>query len=374
MVKTADPITVPEPGGDVTFSFVVTNDSPADAVTIDTLNDSIYGDITAIAGSTCVVPQTLAVGGDYSCSFTANVSGNAGDVETNVVTASGTDDDGNDVSDTDDAVVTVTDVPSSMTVAKTADPVSVAEPGGDVTFTFVVTNTSAVDVLTLNSLNDSIYGDLNGQGDCSVPQTLAAAGGSYSCSITKLVSGNAGFVHTNVVTATATDNDGNTLNEDDDAMVTVTDVSSGITIVKTANPIEVAEPGGDVTFSFVITNDSLVDAVTIDSLVDSIYGDLNGQGDCSVPQSLTANGGTYSCSFTANVTGNAGDVETNVVMASGTDDDGNDVADDDDAEVTVTDVLPDISITKTADVTSVPETGGDVTFSFVVTNNVGRRL
>ncbi len=59
------------------------------------------------------MPQTLAAaGGSYRCSFTANVSGNAGDVETNVVTASGTDDDGNPVSDTDDATVTVLDVTS----------------------------------------------------------------------------------------------------------------------------------------------------------------------------------------------------------------------------------------------------------------------
>jgi uncharacterized repeat protein (TIGR01451 family) len=74
---------------------------------------------------------------------------------------------------------------------KTADPTSVAEPGGSVTYTFVVNNTSAVDSVDIDTLDDSIYGDLNGQGDCSVPQTIAA-GGSYSCSITVDVSGNAG--------------------------------------------------------------------------------------------------------------------------------------------------------------------------------------
>ncbi len=116
VVKTASPITVPEPGGDVTFSFVVTNTSTTDGVTIDVVERLDYGDITAIAGSTCSVPQTLAPnGGDYSCSFTVNVSGEAGDVEQQcgdrerrpMTTAI-------DVSDTDDATVTVTDVPSSI--------------------------------------------------------------------------------------------------------------------------------------------------------------------------------------------------------------------------------------------------------------------
>ena len=39
----------------------------------------------------------------------STVSGNAGDTITNVVVASGLDDDGNPVSDDDDAVVTITD-------------------------------------------------------------------------------------------------------------------------------------------------------------------------------------------------------------------------------------------------------------------------
>ena len=41
--------------------------------------------------------------------------------------------------------------------------------------------------------------------------------------------------------------------------------------------------------------------------------------------------------------------------------------------VDFSDVLPDISVTKTADVASVPETGGDVTYTFVVTNNGAER-
>ncbi len=364
IIKTATPDNVDEPGGSVTFSFVINNLSVTDEVTIDTLNDSIYGDLNGQGD--CSVPQTIAAGGSYPCSFTTNVTGNAGDVETNVVTASGTDDDGNPVSDDDDATVTINDVAASIEVIKTANPTSVPEPGDDVTFTFTVNNTSATDEVTITTLEDSIYGDLNGQNDCSVPQTIAA-GGSYSCSITEFVGGSPGETINNVLTVGGTDDDGNPVGGTDDADVTVTDVPSGITATKTASPSSVPESGGDVTYTFVVTNDSTVDSVTIDTLSDSIYGDLNGQNDCSVPQTI-APGGSYTCSITELVSGNAGAVITNVLTASGTDDDGNPVSDDDDAVVTITDVPASIEVIKEANPTSVPEPGGDVTFTFTVDN------
>ena len=52
------------------------------------------------------------------------------------------------------------DVPSSIAVTKTADPTSLPEPGGDVDYTVVVRNTSAVDDVTINSvIDDPVYAD-----------------------------------------------------------------------------------------------------------------------------------------------------------------------------------------------------------------------
>jgi len=113
-----------------------------------------------------------------------------------------------------------------------------------------VNNTSLVDTLTLTELDDDIYGDLNGQGDCSVPQTILA-GDSYSCSFVGAVSGNAGDSQTDTVTGTLNDDDGVTHNPYDDATVTVTDVASSATLSKTASPTSVDEPGGEVTFTVV---------------------------------------------------------------------------------------------------------------------------
>ena len=95
---------------------------------------------------------------------------------------------------------------------------------GDVTYTIVVTNNS-LEPATLNYLDDDIFGPVSGQGTCSVNQSLAATGqtgASYTCSFTKTLSGNCGDTDTNVVTAKASDDDGNTDTETDDATVTFT--------------------------------------------------------------------------------------------------------------------------------------------------------
>ncbi len=82
------------------------------------------------------------------------------------MTASGQDDDGNAVSDDDDAVVEIDDVASAMHVVKTAgtaadgDIFHINEPGGTVTFYVTVYNDSTVDSITIDTLNDDVHGDV----------------------------------------------------------------------------------------------------------------------------------------------------------------------------------------------------------------------
>ncbi|NUT55972.1 MAG: DUF11 domain-containing protein [Thermoleophilia bacterium] len=284
------------------------------------------------------MPFALAAGASYSCSFSGAVSGNAGSSHTDVVTASGTDDDGNPVSDDDDATVALTDVAGSIEVTKTAAPTSLPEPGGSATFSVTVKNTSAVDAVTITSLTDNVYGNLDGKGSCDVPFALAA-GASYSCSFSGAVSGNAGSSHTDVVTASGTDDDGNPVSDDDDATVALTDVPSSITVVKTATPASIQEPGGNVSFAVSVKNTSAVDSVTISSLADDVYGDLNGKGTCAVPQTLQP-GASYDCSFTGAVTGAGGSTHRDVVTASGFDDDQRELSAKDDATVMITSTPP----------------------------------
>ena len=326
------PSTLPEPGGAFNYTLTIYNTS-VEPVVVTVLTDTN----PLPAACTSLIGQTIPVGGSLSCSYTVTHT----DAGTYPNTASVTveDNEGHPASDSDNETVNVTDVLPQISVEKIANPVQVTEPGGMVTFTVVIENNSSpADPVTITSLVDDIHGDLNGQGTCSVPQTIQP-GASYTCLFSAMVSGNAGDSETDTVTATGTDDEENPVSDSDDAIVTVV-VDDGlpeIDVQKTADPSVVKAPGGPVLFTVVVTNNSgPTDPVTITSLVDDIHGDLNGQGTCSVPQTIEP-GASYTCQFTATVSGEAGDRETDTVTASGTDDEGNPVSDDDDATVEITD-------------------------------------
>jgi len=110
-------------------------------LTLTSLVDDKFGNL--VGKGSCVLPPAIPAGDSYTCSFSGEVVGNAGLVHTNTVTATGHDDDSaSPVSAQDDATVTLTDSAPSIKVTKTADPVSLPEPGGSVTYTVKVENTS----------------------------------------------------------------------------------------------------------------------------------------------------------------------------------------------------------------------------------------
>ena len=89
------------------------------------------------------------------------------------------DDETNSANDSDDATVTFTDALPSLDVTKAASPTSVAEPGGTVTFTVIVDNTS-VEPITITSLTDDVFGDLLDAGNPNVSSNTCPAVGSSS--------------------------------------------------------------------------------------------------------------------------------------------------------------------------------------------------
>ena len=110
----------------------------------------------------------------------------------------------------------------------------------------------------------------------------------------------------------------------------------------------------------VVTNNSTI-AVTLQSLIDDKFGDLNGQGTCNAAGNLygsIAVGGTYSCTFTrALAASTAAQTHINEVTATVSSSGGPATAKDT-AKVTYTDVLPNISVTKSADVDTITANGG----------------
>jgi len=218
------------------------------------------------------------------------------------VTAAADDDEGNRDTATDDADVTLTDVIPTILVDKAALPERLPEPGGNVTYAVSVTNASLEAVTLTQLVDDTGTGptSLAGKGDClaNAPVTILP-GQTYNCTFTAPVNGNANSIHTDTVTATAEDDEKNPVRGQDSATVTITDVAPAILVSKGAAPSEIAEPGGTVNFTVIVTNPATaVDPVTLTSLVDNVYGNLDKQGTCNLDTAGPIPiGGHYSCSF-----------------------------------------------------------------------------
>ena len=352
VIKTAGTTTLPEPGDDVTFIVTVENTSPEDTVSIERVVDNLFGDISnhcsiddqPIAADAW--PVDLAPTDVISCTFTEFVGGATDSTHENVVTATGTDDDGQPVSDSDNATIEITDLQPTITVDKSAQPAVVPESGGLVAFTVEVVNNSLAETVTVESLIDSIYGDLNGVGTCSVPQTIAP-NALYRCTFSDAVIGNVGENHINIVTAEATDDEGNETSDSDEATVDFSDVIPTIEVVKNAAPSTVLTTGGLVTFTVTVIN-SGQETVTLTSLIDDQFGDLDGVGSCATPQTIDI-GGSYTCRFAETLAGTTGTPHVNIVEAEVTDNDGNRATDTDSATVTFDTLLPLLDVFKEAE-------------------------
>ena len=207
----------------------------------------------------------------------------------------------------------------NISITKTPNPISVPETGGSVTFSIQITNNTA-EAITLDSLTDSVFGNLNGLGTCATGAAIAG-NSNYSCSFSQNISGTVASPHSNTATVQVSDNETNSASTNDSATVNFTDVLPNITVNKSSVETSVDEPGGNVTYTFEVLNNT-TEAITLQSLDDNQFGDLNGQGTCTTPQNIAGNS-SYTCSSTHNIIGNIGDTHTNTVTADVTDDEGN---------------------------------------------------
>ncbi|MCB0033591.1 MAG: hypothetical protein KDE51_06225, partial [Anaerolineales bacterium] len=162
------------------------------------------GTITAVSGTDTLSYAGGSVAAGSSCTLMVDVAssvvGDFVNVTEPLLSSLGS-------SGTATATITFNPLPT-IAVAKTAAPSAMPAPGGNVSFTVQVTNTSPIEAVDLISLMDDVYGGLQGQGDCVLPQTIAS-GMAYICQFTGAVSGTAGQVFTDTVAAIAQDSDGN---------------------------------------------------------------------------------------------------------------------------------------------------------------------
>jgi uncharacterized repeat protein (TIGR01451 family) len=190
--------------------------------------------------------------------------------------------------------VTNNDVPrgqGSISISKSASPTSVKEPGGSVTFSVTITNTSVDVVVTVDNVVDDKFGDLDddgGSGCFDVPINLVP-GGKVNCTFTKTITGAGGTSHVNVVTVTAHDQAGHSLTASDDARVDITPRLIDLVVVKDAS--SPTPLGGTVDYSLKVTNKG-PDTATDVQLADPAPAGITylaaspSQGTCNVSAAL----------------------------------------------------------------------------------------
>ena len=189
----------------VEFSMTLANVSNV-PLTLSTLSSNLHGNLLDAANSnvsnnSCPgLSLSIPKGEVRTCSYEVAIMLESAAL-TNVITANATGGNNKQLTVVDEALVSVAEF-SPMVVVVGANPASVVAPGGPVNLTVQVTNNTSSE-LTLDALNDSVVGNLDGQGNCEMPRTIQG-NGSYSCTYTITISGKkAGDVVTHTVTAVA---------------------------------------------------------------------------------------------------------------------------------------------------------------------------
>jgi len=240
----------------VEFSLTLNNISNV-PLTLTSLNSSLHGNLlnagnNAVTNNTCpALALAIPAGEVRFCSYEVLLVLEPPAI-TNVITAIVENDSDKQLTVVDEALVSVGEF-SVMEVALGADPASLIAPGGDVNLTVQVTNNTSTD-LTLDTLNDSVVGNLDGKGTCELPTTLAG-NGSYSCTYTVTISGQqAGNVVTHTVTAMADAEEAS-----DSVAIPITSVSQvSINLPVVSNLGRAGEPNNSVCSAMpIMTNQNL---------------------------------------------------------------------------------------------------------------------
>ncbi len=233
-------VAAPPASGTITFQLFPPSDP-------DCLGQFIFESIVTVAGYgdyTSADYTPTAVG---SYNWTASYSGDPNNAP--ATSACG--------AENETSVVTIL---PTIDVDKTATPATRPEPGGDFTFNVVVTNTSN-EVLTITSLVDSIYGDLDDptnpevtNNTCvdAVGTVLAVSPGPGNTFPARSPGSSSvwpGTPETDVITVRAVNAAGVVVTDLDDAIVTLIDDPPQIQIVKDVTPLTRPEPGGAFTYN-----------------------------------------------------------------------------------------------------------------------------
>ena len=365
IVKTADPKTYSEAGDVITYTFEVTNTGNVTLSNVS-VTDPLPGLATIIPASVTLNPGDSET---FTATYTITLADmNAGKVD-NTATATGTPPTGPAVTATDSETITANQNPS-IRIVKTADKTAGIQEGDVILYTYVVTNTGNI---TIN--NVSVEDNHPGTGNLSDLTTSddinnVAPGQSVTFTATYVVTQediDRGIAITNLATATATGVNGATVTNTDTETITPEAAAAGIELEKKGEFVDVnengrADAGDQITYTFTISNTgnvTLRDITVTDPLVEVSGG----------PLASLAPGATDGNTFTAVYTLTQEDIDlgtfTNTATVTGQYS-GDVTATDSDTQVF--ERLPNLSMNKTADVSTVNAAGDVIVYTITVTN------
>ena len=283
------PNSIPEPGGLISFTVNISNTGTVDII-LSELTSLQFGDLTdggnpEVSNNTCFFdqePPLLTSNGEpISCSFLGLINGQPGENLVSITAGDGKDSYGNFLEKSGKASIQITDVPATMAISLTPDPSTIPAPIGQVNFTVSIENLSLVDSITIESLSDSVLGDLNNQGSCSIPQQLQASD-SYTCEYVQIVSGKFSESKSFTLTANGIDDDlpPGLISGSDQAVVEIVQPSSfSIFLPLTLNLIE--EPNNNCSQAYPLTLNTSYYFMP-DDIFDLYKFDLTAAGDVTV--------------------------------------------------------------------------------------------
>ena len=237
IVKTALPITYSAVGDVISYSYLVTN----------TGNITLSGPFTVsddkAADESCPATVTLPPSGTITC--TASYTINQTDLDNGFVTNIAFVSNGMVTSATDTETVTAIQSPS-LSIVKTALPITYNVIGNVISYSYLVTNTGNITLAGPFTVSDDKAADE------SCPVTVALPpNGTITCTATYTIT--QPDLDNGSVTNTASVSNGIATSPTDTETVTAAQ-GPALSIVKTASPITYALAGDVISYSYLVTN------------------------------------------------------------------------------------------------------------------------
>ncbi|UFU02799.1 DUF11 domain-containing protein [Ruania suaedae] len=358
-------------GDVITYEFTVTNTGLVE------LTDIAVDDPLLTEPAECPV-TTLAPGEDTVCdaTYTITEDDEAGTSVDNTATAGGTTPDDQTVTSEPSTTSTELEAPApALTLVKSATPTDLDQfdPGQEITYSFLVTNTGNVTVEDI-AIDE---GEFSGSGPLADPvceETMLAPEGETLCTTVYTLTEEdilEGGV-SNTATATGTPPGEPPVESPPSEFELPAPAQPSLTVVKSATP-EIVDAEGDViTYSFLVTNTG---NLTL-SDVGIAEQEFSGTGDLSAiecPDTTLAPQGTTTCVATYEVTQadiDSGDID-NTATAEGTPPGAEEPISSEPSSANVfADRTPGLALVKSVDPADAETYVADqeITYSFLVTN------